>query len=370
MKKILFMVHVPPPVHGAALRNESLFMSSLLRNTFDIRLHKLSFASDINDIGKFSIRKIWRTIVYAIRLCYILLIFRPNLAYFGISPIGGAFYRDALFAAILRMFRVRITYHVRGMGIRNAMQNGVNRWLYHFVFDNAYLIILAPSQTKDIEELYPRKTFIVPNGIKMEGRFGAHPTGSTTFLFLSNLVRKKGVFEFIDNVKALSLRRNGFKARIVGADGDVKVEEVRRRISELGLTTCIQVDGGLYGRDKFAALEECFCLVFPTTLSHELFPGVILEAMQCGRPVITTAHAAIPDIVEDGINGYVIDPSRIQQMVDRMEYLLDHPDTASSLGVNGREKFERLYTLEQFEMNMKQTFETILNDDIKSTNRG
>ena len=49
-------------------------------------------------------------------------------------------------------------------------------------------------------------------------------------------------------------------------------------------------------------------LLFPTYWESEGYPGIVLEALQCGRPVITTRWKSIPEVVEDGKSGILVEP--------------------------------------------------------------
>jgi glycosyltransferase involved in cell wall biosynthesis len=81
--------------------------------------------------------------------------------------------------------------------------------------------------------------------------------------------------------------------------------------------------------------------------------------MQCGLPVISTRHGVIADIVDDGETGLLIEPRRIDALVEKMEYLLENRSSALSMGEAGRRKFFREYTLERFETNMKTVFNEV-----------
>jgi len=363
--KVLFMVHLPPPVHGAALRNESLVKSQLLNDHFNIRVHPLAFAKSIEDIGSVSLSKLLKAAVYAVRLLFHMVVFRPRIAYFTIAPVGGAFYRDVLFVFILKMFPTRIVYHLRGMGIKSAMTGGVKSALYRFVFRNTDVICLSRLQVPDVDLVKYHRLFIVPNGIKTEStRTAVHAT-SKNILFLSNYVESKGVYVFMEAIARLSSKRSDFTAQMIGANADVTLPDMERRRSQLKLDGVLKISGPAYKEQKFEALEGCFMFVFPTYYPNEVFPGVILEAMQCGKPVISTNHGVIADIIDDGKTGLIVPPKEVDPLVAAMNYLLDHPDSAINMGEQALQKFQQQYTLAHFENNMKDTLDNIITYDTK-----
>lgn len=107
------MAQLPPPVHGAALRNKSLLESAVINREFTIIPLPLFFADEVRDIGKFSIKKLWKTFVYCGQLIAILMSKKVDVAYFTMSPAGFAFYRDLMIVTILKLFRVKRLYHFR-----------------------------------------------------------------------------------------------------------------------------------------------------------------------------------------------------------------------------------------------------------------
>lgn len=361
-KKILFMVQVPPPIHGAALRNLSLLESKLLHEAFDIRLLPLAFADSIDSIGKLSFKKVLKTFRYAFTLLKTLISYKPDIAYFTITPSGGAFYRDCLFVLVLKMFSVRIVYHLRGLGIKQGREKTwLSKILYRFAFKKSYVICLGKVQFEDIKELPYNRHYVVPNGIKTEidpQWIIRNTNGRARILFLSNFVRSKGVFEFLEAMKKLKEQNSNFEALLVGDNFDITLQEVVDYIKKNDLSDNVKASGPRYNTEKFKTIGSCDIFVMPTYF--ELFPGVVLEAMQCGKPIVSTTTGAIPEIIDDGVNGLLVEPKNVDQLAEKIQYLVQHPHIAGSFGNAAKDKFDREFTLIRFEENMKKVFEQVL----------
>jgi glycosyltransferase involved in cell wall biosynthesis len=361
-KKILFMVQVPPPIHGAALRNLSLYESELLHETFDIKLLPLAFAGSIDDIGKLSVKKLLKSFLYAFTLSRTFICYKPDIVYFTITPSGSAFYRDCLFILILKMFNVKIVYHLRGLGVKKGREkNWLSKILYRFAFKNVYVICLGKVQFTDIEGLPYKKHYVVPNGIKTETEpqwITENSNGRSHILFLSNFVRSKGVFEFLQAMKKLKEKHSNFEALMIGDNFDITLEEVNDFINKNGLGSNVKANGPRYKAEKFKTVGSCDIFVMPTYF--ELFPGVLLEAMQCGKPIVSTTTGAIPEIIDDGVNGLLVEPKNVDQLTEKIYHLIQYPEKAKSFGNAAKEKFNREFTLTKFEENMKSVFEQVL----------
>jgi len=355
------MVQIPPPVHGAALRNLSLYESKLLQDNFTIKLAALAFADNIYSIGKFSFKKVWKSFLYAFKLINSIISFKPDLAYFTITPSGGAFYRDCLFVLILKIFSVRIVYHLRGLGVKQSSQRNIfSKLLYRLAFRNTYVICLGTIQLDDIKDLPYKKYYIVPNGVKSE----VDPTwqlpsknGKTHLLFLSNFIKTKGVFELLEALRDLKHQQPNFEALFVGEDYDITAEEIKEQVDKNGLSGYVKVSGPLYKSEKFKAIIASDIFVLPTYF--ELFPGVVLEAMQCGKAIVATRTGAIPEIIDSEVNGLLVEPRNVEQLTEKIKYLIEHPEQADIMGKKAKDKFNNQYTLNIFEERMRSVFNEI-----------
>lgn len=117
------------------------------------------------------------------------------------------------------------------------------------------------------------------------------------------------------------------------------------------LTLCIY-QGKMFGKEKSGLLQKADVFVFPTYYDNECFPVVLLEAMQHKLPVVTTNEGGIPDIVEQGVNGFVCEKKDAVAVADRLAVLLTDESLRLSMGKSGYRKYKANYIINQFEMNM------------------
>jgi glycosyltransferase involved in cell wall biosynthesis len=94
------------------------------------------------------------------------------------------------------------------------------------------------------------------------------------------------------------------------------------------------------------AYRRAACVVLPSvyraadgseTKVPELLGQTLLEGMACGAPVICTNVASLPEIVEDGKTGFVVDPGDRDALRDRLRWIAAHPSAAAALGAAGRQ---------------------------------
>ncbi|MGB9499919.1 MAG: glycosyltransferase family 4 protein [Dissulfuribacterales bacterium] len=355
---ILALIQLPPPVHGASIMNELVVKSPLINQQFSITTIPLQFASSISDISSLRLNKFIKTINITFHLIKALATKKYAFVYFTLSPIGFAFYRDLLFISILKLFHANILYHLHGKGIKkNAESNLIKKFLYNFAFKNTSVIVLAYRLAKDIEMVFNGTLYCVNNGIQCYNTDylpKKSSIGIVQILFLSNLKRSKGLLDLIASLAVLRKRGIYFQATIAGNDGDLTKINLDTLIKKLKLDDYVQVVGPKYDNEKCTLLSNADIFCFPT--HNDAFPLVLLEAMQLGKPVISSVEGAIPDIVEHGKTGLLVHQQNIEELADALQELIENEETRKKMGTEGRKKFLSCYTQKKFEENILSVF--------------
>lgn len=354
--RLLFIAQLPPPVHGAAVMNRLASRSTRLNERFHIAVLPLRFATDIADIDRFRLGKLVVLLATVLRMLGMLAAFRPRVLYLTLSPTGKPFLRDVLFAAAARAFGVVRVYHLHGKGIAAARRS--TPWLdrlYQWVFSGAKVIVLSHLLRADVEGLVESPDIaVVNNGIPDPVALAPPPSrrngGDVRILFLSNMVPEKGFLVLIEALSLLRDRNVSVRADFAGAwmspdAATAFAAEVRRR----GLADRVVHHGPAYGDDKAALFRASDIFALPTFYRFECFPGVLLEAMAYGLPVVTTDEGAIPDIVADGTNGFIVPRRDARALADRLERLVLDPALRRSMGAEGRRVFLDRFQLHHFE---------------------
>jgi glycosyltransferase involved in cell wall biosynthesis len=155
-------------------------------------------------------------------------------------------------------------------------------------------------------------------------------------LFVGRLLPHKGIANLIEALPAeLSLD-------IVGPPGDAAYVE---RLHSLARGRSVRFRHDCTDEMVVDAYRRALCVVLPSlyrtpegeTNVPELLGQTLLEGMACGAPVISTRVASLPEIVEDGRNGFVVEPDDRHALADRLRWLDRHPADAAAFGARGRE---------------------------------
>lgn len=182
--------------------------------------------------------------------------------------------------------------------------------------------------------------------------------GKIRLLFLSNYMKLKGLFEFIDMMKLLDNKKIEYEARIVGNPVDISQQEVEKYILERDLSNKVFAVGPKNGEDKSNEYKAADIFVFPTFI--ESFGVVALEAMQFSLPIVASRVGSLPHIILNGKTGLLASKGNVEDFAEKIIRLMGDVNLRSKLGRNGRERYKKFFTLETFEKNMLKTFNDIL----------
>ena len=361
--KILFFLPLPPPVTGAALRNQSLVQSKILSQTFTIKVVPFNFAEEVDDIGKFKISKLGKLVSRTITILRNLICFRPELVYFNFSLYGFAFYRDFFFIVIFKIFRKRLLFHLRTQGVKEQVKrSSAKRRMFSFAFNNASVICLSNFLQQDIQDVYRGKPMIVNNGIEDIAvdfdPMGRTPHELVRIFYIGHLWRFKGIIELIKALHQLNCSGITFEAIIAGPEGDLKYADLAIQLKNFGLHQYVKIVGAKSGSEKYSLFRNSDIFVLPT--HFDAFPGTILEAMQFGLPVIGTFEGAIPEIIDNGITGLLVRKMDVEDLASKIKTLIQDPHLRKQMGDQGRQKYLSRYRVDIFETNMKNAFLNVL----------
>ena len=104
--------------------------------------------------------------------------------------------------------------------------------------------------------------------------------------------------------------------------------------------------GHISNEEIFRFYNASDIFLFPT-LRVEAFGRVLIEAMSCKKPIIASRIGGIPSIIDDGENGLLFTPGNIEELIDKILFLLQNETFANKLATNAREKAVKKFSLEK-----------------------
>ncbi len=169
-----------------------------------------------------------------------------------------------------------------------------------------------------------------------------HPNAVPNILSIGRFVPKKGFPVLLHALHELRQQGLQFHCRIVGS-GPMK-DELLQLLSTLQMRDCVELlapmpQEKLLEHYRAADLFALACEVQEDG-DRDGIPNVLVEAMAMGIPVVSTAISGIPELVEEGVNGFLVPEKNSEALAAAMSKLLRRPELALRLGLAGRAKVE------------------------------
>lgn len=238
-----------------------------------------------------------------------------------------------------------------GLMLDALQQSRVHRWFARRVLERCDRIVCQGETWRrfyaEFAMLPGDRLVTIPNwidpreydaGNRLEERRATAPT----FLFLGWVEPYKGILDLIDAVALVRSRAEN--ARFLVCGGGAAMAEARLRVDRLGLADTVIFRGWVRGAEKRAVLAESDVLVLPS--HREGLPNAVLEGMASGLPIIATKVGAIPDVVEHGRTGLLVEPRNVESLADAIALLASDVESRRRMARAAREVIEREHDVE------------------------
>ena len=366
LKRILYVIQLPPPVHGVSIINNTVCNSEIINSGLIKKIVRLNFSKRFDELRKFSFKKLIIFFAVALKITLALIRFKPHAVYFTLMPIGYGFIRDFLFSLIIKFSKSKVIFHFHNNGISRFNLSPLYRTLYRITFRNCSIIHLSNTIiNKEFKNIYLKnvKIFCLPNGV------ADIPTSNENkhnpeieILFISNLIIEKGIIDLL-NVFNSIVKSKKFKVllNIAGSPTKLFNNKFKRFINaNPELKNRIKFHGPCYDNKKYDLLNNADIFVLPSYFSQECMPLAILEAMAAGLPIVSTRIGAIPEIVEHSKNGLLTNPRDISGLKTNIETLLNNEILRNVMGEKSREIYLSKFSQPIFEKKMYSILNEIL----------
>jgi glycosyltransferase involved in cell wall biosynthesis len=363
--KILLFGYLPPPYFGPSVTYQALMRSEFPRR-FDVTLVDITVAGSVADLERFQIAKVFKVFGVLLRASGLMATRRFDFCCCPVSVNRNAFLKDALLLQLARFFRVPTVLYAHGNNLPDFYARSSSRVkrLIERTFRKARAAIVLGERLRfNFEKWLPsEKIFVVPTGIEPLDAIPepARPLSVTTVLYLGNFVREKGVFVLLEAARVIAVKRRDVRFVFGGAWFLAEDERAAKEFVAInGLEKVVEFAGPISGAAKWQLVFNSDILAFPTFYYYETMGLVVLEAMQAGLPVVTTRRASLPEIIEDGVNGLLVEEQNAGDLAEKILNLADNPALRRRMGEANREKFASFYTHEHYGRRMTEVFQAL-----------
>ena len=196
-----------------------------------------------------------------------------------------------------------------------------------------------------------------PRHLPADGRVRIATTG--------RLVEKKGIEYSIRAIAQLAQSHPNIEYSIIG-DGPLK-EDFQGLIQDLKINHLVKLLGWKNQQEIIDILDTCQIFVAPSVTAkdgnQDAPVNTLKEAMAMGLPVISTHHGGIPELVEDGVSGFLTPERDADAIAAKLRDLIDHPEVWPQMGQAGRTRVEQNYDMNKLNDELIEVYERLLSPE-------
>lgn len=255
-----------------------------------------------------------------IQLFFRLLFSQVDIVHIHMS-YKGSFYRKSIIVLLCKLFKKPVIVHVHGSTFKDFYQ-GLNPSLkkyVQFILNKTDKLIVLSKEWSDFfsKIVNKEKIFILYNGVEVKEKSlisKKEDHSTVNFAFLGRLGQRKGIYDLLDSIKILKEKNIKVMFHIAG---DGEIEKVKSIVKEYGIEDYVKVIGWINDEEREKLLTISDALVLPSY--NEGLPMAILEAMSYGLTIISTPVGGIPELINNGENGYLVNPGDSVALAEAIE---------------------------------------------------
>jgi glycosyltransferase involved in cell wall biosynthesis len=176
--------------------------------------------------------------------------------------------------------------------------------------------------------------------LKAKAELGFSPEDKA-ILSVGRLYARKGLFTLIESMVLVTRKFRNAKFIIAGKGLSNEMKKLVNYAAKLGVEDNI-VFTGYFPDKKLPRLYQA-ADIFAFSTFYENLPFAVLEALSTGLPVVTTNVGGIPEMIDNGKNGFLVEPFNSRELADRILYYLEHPAAASEMALLARKTIENQF---------------------------
>ncbi len=270
--------------------------------------------------------RLMRLVLSPFFLAATILFRQVSLVHINTSLNTRAYWRDLAYLALAKALGARVVYQVHGGALPQrffAKSRGLTSFLRFTLKAPDLILVLAQVELEAYRDFVPEQRVVaLPNGIDCRPyaalrQVSAQGAQALRIVYMGRIAREKGLYETLQGLRLA--HELGVDARLVIAGGGPEEQPLRRYAQALGIASRTCFVGPVFGADKVKLLAGADVMVLPSY--SEGLPYALLESMAAGIPVIATPVGAIPDVVTDGIHGFLVPPRNGKAIAESLAIL-------------------------------------------------
>jgi glycosyltransferase involved in cell wall biosynthesis len=298
------------------------------------------------------LQRLARFLFSPLQLAGLLVWHRPHIVHLNTSMDLKGFWRDLVYLMVARLLGRRVVNQFHsGSGPQSLFSNPLLAFLLKRVLLASSVVAVLSSEAQSLYKQFDARIAVdwVPNaidtcGLLDVGRAERSAGEPLKLVYVGRIFRPKGLFDVLEAVKLLKEQGLKLSLQIAGLGPDEAA--VHASIARLGLEEEVKILGPVHGEAKNQLWLGSDVHVFPT-YHDEGLPYSILESLAAGCVPITCSVAAIPDVMQNGVQGVFVPPHNPEALAAAIRHFAEHRDELGRMSLAGRRRIAEQYTVDR-----------------------
>ena len=285
--------------------------------------------------------------IFIIKYIFTLLL-NKNIKLIHIhTASNGSFLRKYVVFKIAKLFHKKIIFNIHPIwfvAFYNSSNNFIKKMIAGTLNNSDLILVLSDKIKSAVSDICQNNNIKILYNPVLIKQILPHNNQTINVIYLGKLCKDKGVYDIIEAAKYITNTDI-----MINLYGDGNIKELEKLITENNLQKKIKINGWISGNKKDKVLQNSDILILPSY--NEGLPISILEAMAVGLPVISTPVGGIPEAIEDGLDGFLIQPGDYKALAKKIDLLANDKSLREQMGQKSykmaKEKFDVNIMLEQ-----------------------
>jgi len=248
------------------------------------------------------------------------------------------FYYAFIVSILANFFKVPYIPILHGGDLERRLMKSPK--ISRYIFENSHINIAPSPYLETIYKKYGYRVVYIPNNLEINRyRFSPRKQVRPKLLYVRAFSRIYNPMMALKVLKKLSKKYSDASLCMIGPDRDGTFDDIKKEARRLGLENHVRLPGRLDKEEWWRLSEEYD--IFINTTDYDNTPVSVMEAMALGLPVVSTNAGGLPYLLENRQDALLVDVGDVAAMVQKISYLIDHPNEVERLTRNARAKVER-----------------------------
>jgi glycosyltransferase involved in cell wall biosynthesis len=327
---------------GIAAYYQSLLHSSLPERVDLMFVCTSSQKRTLAQSGNFTLSNVISAFEDCVRFTSAVIKHHPQVTHIA-TAFGLSFVKHSYCVMVARLSGSRVLLHPH-CSLSALYTNCSRGWQWYFrrIIRMTDGVIVLSSEWNSLSTIVPGcKVYFLPNAIDLtpfkevahERLSRSKPASLFNVLYLGSLGQAKGSFDLVNAAKVIASQNLPIVFNLVGDELTLgELDQLKLQVAQDGLEDVVHLRPSTYGPQKINLFREADLFIYPSY--SEGMPMAVIEAMACGLPVIASRVGGLPDLVQDGLNGILIEAGSIDQLVNAIQDLSVNSDLRHSMQIN------------------------------------